>query len=255
MNRRGPIGDTQTSRYSSDVTRDPELAAWLVRQRQTIEQRVLLRMGSTAPNPAAPESEVLRRFRSFAASALLRGRAVEPSLDGLRADEGRVSDLLGAWSEAAADVAGRRAEDVRDALAPLLTRFRAALRSTTPARQKSGAPKTARRAVMAAIDRIADAFLAVDALSGRIVDANPAAGALLGTTRDALLQTELSVFVPAAARDRWQLELDAVCEGSEPRRFEAPLRDAAGLELGVDARATRHVSRERVLALILARPR
>lgn len=237
------------------MSRDPELAAWLVRQRFAIEQRVLSRLGTTAPTASAPESEALRRFRSFAASALLRGRAVEPALDGLRADEDRVSSLLGAWSDAAADMAGRRAEEVREALAPLLTRFRSALRSTTPARQKSGAPRTARRPVMAAIDRIADVFLAVDALSGRIVDANPAAGALLGTTRDALLEADLTTYVPADQRDRWQLELDAVSEGSEPRRFEARLRDGGGALLPVEARVTRYVSRARVLALILARPR
>lgn len=237
------------------MARDPELAAWLVRQRIAIEQRVLARLGATAPGAATAETEALRRFRSFAASALLRGRAVEPALDGLRADEEQVSTLLGAWSDAAADVAGRRAEEVREALAPLLTRFRSALRSTTPARQKSGAPRTARRAVMAAIDRIADVFLAVDAVSGRIVDANPAAGALLGTTRDGLLEAELATFLPAAERDRWQLELDAVSEGSEPRRFEAVLRDGGGAVVPVEARATRYVARDRVLALILARPR
>jgi PAS domain S-box-containing protein len=231
------------------------MAAWLVRQRSAIEQRVLSRLGESAPAAAAPEAEALRRFRSFAASALLRGRAIEPSLDGLRADEERVSTLLGAWSDAAADAAGRRSDAVREALAPLLTRFRAALRSTTPVRQKSGAPRTARRAVMAAIDRIADAFVAVDAISGRIVDANPAAGALLGTTRDALLDGHLADFVSPAERERWQLELDAVSEGSEPRRFEARLRDRRGGELPVEARATRHVARDRVLALIVARPR
>lgn len=233
---------------------DPEIAAWLVRQRSAIDRRVTMQLGERAPGAATPESEALRRFRSFAASALLRGRAVEPSLDGLRADEAQVSALLGAWSDAAADEAGRRAADVRQALAPLVSRFRAALRSTTPARRKSGAPRTARRAVVAAIDRIADAFLAVDALSGRIVDANPAAGALLGTTRDALIDANLVAFVPESERDRWQTELDAVSEGSEARRFAAQLRDRSGLSLPIDVRATRHVARESVLALIVARP-
>ena len=236
------------------MAQDPELAAWLVRQRGAIDRRVAMRLGERAPGAGAPESEALRRFRSFAASALLRGRAVEPALDGLRADEERVSALLGAWSEAAADEAGRRAGEVREALAPLVSRFRAALRSTTPVRRKSGAPRTARRAVMAAIDRIADAFLAVDAVSGRIVDANPAAGALLGTTRDALLDAHLADVVPADDRDRWQSELDAVSEGSEPRRFAARLCDGRGLALAVEARATRHVARDRVVALVVARP-
>ncbi len=226
-----------------------------MRQRGAIEQRARARLGAEAPGAAAPEAEALRRFRSFAASALLRGRAVEPALDGLRADEGRVSNLLGAWSEAAADVAGQRAETVREALAPLLSRFRAALRSTTPVRQKSGAPRTARRAVMAAIDRVADGFLAIDAISGEIVDANPAAGALLGRTRDALLQASVAGFVPADEQALWQSELDAVSEGSEPRRFAASLRDANGTAIAVEAHLTRYVTRQRVLALIVVRTR
>jgi PAS domain S-box-containing protein len=212
-----------------------------------------MRLGQRAPGPATAESEALRRFRSFAASALLRGRPVEPSLDGLRADEEGVSTLLGAWSDAAAEVAGLRAAAVREALSPLVTRFRAALRSTTPARQKSGAPRSARRAVSAAIDRIADAFLAVDVVSSRIVDANPAAGALLGLTRDGLLETELFEFVPSALRERWQEELDAVSEGSEPRRFEGELTDGRGTAIPIDARVSRYLTRERVLALIVAR--
>jgi PAS domain S-box-containing protein len=108
---------------------------------------------------------------------------------------------------------------------------------------------------MAAIDRIADAFLAVDALSGRIVDANPAAGALLGRARDGLLETHLAACVPPEERERWQSELDAVSEGSEPRRFEARLCDGRGIALPVEARVTRYVARDRVLALILARSR
>lgn len=237
------------------MSRDPDLAAWLVRQRSAIEQRVLARLGAHAPGAATPESEALRRFRSFAASALLRGRATEPSLDGLRADEERVASLLGAWSEAAAEVAGQRSDEVREALEPLLSRFRAALRASTPSRQKSGAPRTARRAVMAAIDRIADVFLAVDAITGRIADANPAAGALLGVTRDGLLEADLFVYVPAEGRQRWQDELDAMSEGSEPRGFSALLRDSGGLPIAVEVRVTRHVAKSRVFALVIARPR
>ncbi len=235
------------------MARDPELAAWLVRQRSAIEQRVLAKLGAEAPTAVAPESEALRRFRSFAASALLRGRAVEPSLDGLRADEERVSHLIGTWSEAAAEVAGRRAAEVREALDPLLARFRTALRGSTSVRQKSGAPRTSRRAVVAAIDRIADPFLAVDTISGRIVDANPAAGAMLGVARDVLLQSDLEDFVPRALRAQWRDELDASAEGSEARRFALLLSDPTGLEIPVEAHATRHVARERVLALLLLR--
>jgi len=211
------------------------------------------RLGDAVPSPAAPESEALRRFRSFAASALLRGRAVEPSLDGLRVDPARVDALLRAWSEAAAESAGPRATPVRDALDPLLGRFRNALRASVPARQKSGAPRSSRRAVLAAIDRIADVYLAVDAISGRILDANPAAGAALGRSRDELLRLDLDLHVPEPERKRWREELDALTESAEPRRFRSALQDGAGGRIPVEARLTRYLSRERVLALILAR--
>jgi PAS domain S-box-containing protein len=219
-----------------------------------IDERVHARLGAAVPSAAAPESEALRRFRSFAASALLRGRASDPALDGLRADERSVASLLGTWSEAAADVAGGRSEEVRAALEPLLSRFRAALRATTPVRRKSGAPRTARRAVMAAIDRIADVFLAVDVATGRIADANPAAGAILGVLRDELLEADLSTFAAPDSAERWRDELDAMSEGDEPRRFEAALRDSRGVRVDVEVRATRHLARARALAIFVARP-
>jgi len=236
------------------VLRDPALAAWLVTRRREIDRALADRLGSSAPRAAAPESEALRRFRSYAASSIAQGRVLPPALDGLQADEPRVAALVGAWSEAAAQVAGTRADAVRGALAPLVTGFRAALRATTPARRASGAPRTGRRAVMAAIDRIADAFLAVEATSGRIVDANPAAGALLGVARDALLESEALRFVPPAEHPRWSAELEAMAEGGEPRRFATRLLDAAGDETPVDASVTRYATRERTLALLVLRP-
>ena len=235
------------------VTQDPELAAWLVMRRGEIERALAARLGAEAPRAAAPESEALRRFRSFAASSLERGRPHAPSLDGIHADEARVGHLLGAWSEAAAEVAGERGEAVRRALAPLVTGFRAALRTTQPSRRASGAPRANRRAVIAAIDRVADLFLAVDTSNSHIVDANPAAGALLRLSRDALLETHVLRFVPQAEHGSWSTELEAITEGAEPRRFGTRLRDAAGTEVAVDAAVTRYATRERTLALFVLR--
>jgi hypothetical protein len=152
------------------VTREPEIAAWLISRRQQIEQTMADKLGPARPDPGAAEAEVLRRFRSFAASALQRGSAAEPALDGLRANERRVLALLVAWSQAAAEVAGERGTAVSEALAPLLERFRNALRSTGTARRARGAPRGSRRAVAAAIDRVCDA-LRDRRRSGRVVDA------------------------------------------------------------------------------------
>jgi len=212
------------------------------------------RLGPAAPGPAAVESEVLRRFRSFAASSLRRGSSAEPALDGIRAHERRVNALLAAWSEAAAEVAGDEAEAVRKALAPLLTRFRSSLRNTQSNRTSRGAPRTTRRAVIAAIDRVADAFLAIDTDDGLIADANPAAGALLGIARDALLGVRAMAFVPAERQENWWTELDAVTEGVESRRFKSALQDRSGTSIPVDCTVTRFATRGRTLALVLLRP-
>ncbi len=235
------------------MTRNPQLASWLVARRGEIDRALAERLGPAAPRAGADETEVLRRFRSYAALALQRGVAAQPALDGLRANEKRVSALLEAWSAAAREVAGHAAPGLEEALTPLLISFHASLRTTGAGRRKRGAPRT-RRAVSAAIDRVADAFLAVDAESGDVVDANPAAGALLGVARDALLGVDALSFVPHEQRGSWWTELDAVTEASEPRRFRGALRDARGTEIPVDCTVTRFSTRSRTLALIVARP-
>ena len=78
-----------------------DLASWLVGNRPEIEKLMTSRLGPAAPKAAAPETEALRRFRSFSASALLRGKIGSPALDGLRPNERRVMALLSAWTDAA----------------------------------------------------------------------------------------------------------------------------------------------------------
>lgn len=213
------------------------------------------RLGPAAPGPGSAETEVLRRFRSFAASALRRGDATAaPALDGLRANERRTAALLDAWACSAAEVAGDSAEALSRELEPLLTRFRTSLKQTGTGRRSKGAPRSKRRAVSAAIDRVADAFLALDANDAAIVDANPAAGALLGVARDALLGIDALSFVPEPERGAWWTELDAMVEGAEPRRFRSSLRDAAGNAVAVECSVTRFTTRSRPLALVVARP-
>jgi PAS domain S-box-containing protein len=231
-----------------------ELARFLILERARIEARMNERLGSAAPSPGAPESEILRRFRSFAAAALCRGEPARPALDGLRVNERRAAALLEMWTSAAAELAHGNGDAVRTSLNPLLQRFQVALRQTSAGRGVRGAPRAKRRAVLAAIDRVADGFLAVDAETGRIVDANPAAGSLLGLARDALLGVDALAFVPEPQREGWWTELDAMTEGAEPRRFTSSLRDANGREIPVHCSVTRFATRNRTLALVLARP-
>ena len=231
-----------------------DLASWLVGNRPEIEKLMTSRLGQAAPKAAAPETEALRRFRSFSAAALLRGKIGSPALDGLRPNERRVMALLSAWTDAASTVAGDRGPNVRDALTPLIDHFRLSLRTTHSGRRARGAPRASRRAVIAAIDRVADAFLAIDADTGRIADANPAAGALLGVNRDALLEVDAMSFVPQCDRSLWWSELDAVAESEEPRHFRSSLMDANGAPISADVTLTSFATRGRTLALVMARP-
>lgn len=231
---------------------EPALAHWLVAERLAIEREAA--RGDGALDPASPEAEALRRFRSFALSALSRS-AAEPALEGLRVSLRRAAGSLDAWVQAAGRVAGPDAAKVLEPLGELRARFVAALAASAPARRSGGTPTPSRRrAVPVAIDRIADVFLAVDCDSGAVLDANPAACALLGLARPELLERDLLSLAPEAERATWAQLLDALTEGAEPLRAIATLCDASGASAALDVRATRHAPRGRALALLVGRP-
>ncbi len=231
-----------------------EWATFLVVRRTAIDQQLALRRGAAMPGPGAPETEALRRFRSFAASSLRRGDAFAPALDGLRVDATAVARLVEDWCRAAGEVAGARRGELCERLDPLALRFRSALVGTELAHEAARAPRTQRRAVTGAIDRIADAFLAVDVESLAVADANPAAAALLRIDREVLVGGEVTKFLAADARDAWIAALEPLLESATPRRFRATLLDARGDAVKVEIQATRLETRERVLALVIARP-
>jgi PAS domain-containing protein len=223
-------------------------------RRAEIDRALAARRRGDLPGPGTPETEALRRFRSFAASALRRGEAGAPALDGLRVDASAVAHLVEDWCRAAGDVAGERNDEVLRHLDPLLARFRTALLGTELASEAQRAPRIVRRAVGGAIDRIADAFLAIDVDSLAIADANPAAAALLRVERDALVGGDVSRFLSVDALEAWRSALEPLAESASPRRFRATLIDARGDRVAVDVHATRLTARDRVLALVVARP-
>ncbi len=231
-----------------------EWATFLVVRRTAIDQNLARRRGAELPGPAAPETEALRRFRSFAASSLRRGDAGAPALDGLRVDAAVVARLVEDWCHAAGEVAGDGRDALRVRLDPLIARFRSALVGTELAHEARRAPRTQRRAVPGAIDRIADAFLAIDVESFVVADANPAAAALLKCKREKLVGGDAVVFLAPDARDAWLAALEALLESATPQRFRATLLDARGDATEVEVHATRFETRERVLALVVARP-
>jgi PAS domain-containing protein len=227
------------------------LAHWLAEQRLAIEREAARATG--ALDPASSEAEALRRFRSFALLALARGAAA-PSLEGLRVSLRRSARAIDAWIAAACTLAGPDAQKVREPLTTLRAQFVAALSASSAVRSASGAPTpSARRAVASAIDRIADLFLAADADTGAIVDANPAACALLGLARPELLTRTLdSLSAPGDHAICAEL-LDATAESADPQRARLALLDATGAATQLDLRVTRLVTRGRTLALLLGR--
>lgn len=233
---------------------EQQIAAWLMQSRAQIETALNARLGPAAPSPASQEAEALRRFRTFSSTALIRGEVTPPNLDGLRVNQRRTLALIEAWLETSTLLAGEHGEAIQKAVRPLVERFALALRTSHNGRKVSGRPRLARRAVSAAIDRVADAFLAIDTDSGAIEDANPAAGALLGIKRDALLGVPASSFVAPSAKDALWQRIDSMAETSDTLYFTTALRDAEGNEFEVSASASTFSTRNRTLALVLARP-
>ncbi len=240
------------SAVSSTTNRD--LANWLMAKRVEIERVMQARLGAAAPAAAGPEAETLRRFRTFVSTALVRGAAPRPVLEGLRPNERRVMALLGCWAEVASEMAGPDRGVVMEAIRPLLEHFRFAIRTTVQTRKTSGPPRASRRAISAAIDRVADLFFAIDVDSGEILDANPASGAALGVARDALIGLEFNAFVPTDAQGPWWTSLDSLAEGQDHHVFAAAIQDREGRRIRLEVSATRYLrSATRPVALVLAR--
>ncbi len=235
------------------VKSNRDLAAQLISQRNAIEAAMNERLGPAAPGVSSPEAEALRRFRTYVSTALMRDAVDPPALDGLRVNQRRTEALLLAWVETASEATAEPAS-VRDQLAPLAQQFRTHLRSTSTGRKSRGTPRVKRRAVVAAIDRLAEGFLAIDTDTGVIEDANPAAGALLGLNRDELLGVDAMSFVPEAERSGLWRELDAVGEGVESHVFGTTLEDSRGAPLDLVVSSTRYAARNKTLALLLLRP-
>jgi PAS domain S-box-containing protein len=232
-----------------------EIASWLVATRPQIEAAMNAKLGPAAPSASSPEAEALRRFRTYSATALMRGEAPPPNLDGIRVNQRRLLALLDAWLETSTLLAAENGKRVYEALKPLADQFALELRTSHNGRKQSGKPRLARRAVAAAIDRVADAFLAIDTDSGIIEDANPAAGAMLGVKRDAMLGIPAASFLaPGVQNELWN-RLDALSEGDESLHFATTLVAAGGAPIEVEISASVFTTRSRTLALLMARPK
>ena len=226
-------------------------ASFLVTRRAAIERALTARTGGERPRTA--DAEAPRRFRSCTTASLRRGEVGEPALDGLRVEPGKALLWVQRWCDAAVQSAGD-GEALEALLTPLRLRFEAGLRGHQLTRSAKNAKPTKRRAVSGAIDRVADAFLAVDLDSGEIADANPAALALLGVEREDLLGRHAARHIDRDSRELWSERLESLGESGEGQRFRVVWRDEFLSPVAVDINAAPHLTRRRRLALVTARP-
>jgi PAS domain S-box-containing protein len=237
------------------------IALHLDRYRAPIEAEVDRRLGRAEPAPEA-RAEIVRRFRSFCRLASVDPGMARPSLEGLA---GQSCDGLENAVRIATEAATLCGLDPQEAelLGALCQRFRAGIRrqlrpedlepSTPGARERRKRANAGKR-VRAAIDRIDDAYLALNLEDGRIFDLNPAAEALLGAEANALLDHEFSDWIAATDRDRYEsleARLDAG-ESAPPTRLR--FRRQSGEPVSAEVSIASHTIAGRRLAILVARP-
>jgi PAS domain S-box-containing protein len=234
-------------------------AVFLDRYRRTIEAEVNRRLGREEPAPAV-RIEIVRRFRSFCRLVSFGVPAARPSLDGLG---GQSALALERPIQAAVQVAIECAPPpgVAPALEALSARFRAGVRRIVEPqeypRQKRARRRlpNAGRRVRAAIDRIGDAYLALCLDTGRILDLNPAAENLLGTTAERVLGRSLLELVADGDRPEFiglEARLDA---GEDAGPTQLGLLRADRERIPVEVTVSNHTIGGKRLAIFVARER
>ena len=236
-----------------------EAALFLDRFRATIQAEVDRRMARSLPPPAS-RAEIVRRFRSFCRLASIHPEAARPALDGLG---GNSPTGLERAVSIAVDVAcecGPEPEVAR-ALRELESRFRTGLRRTMqpePREQRRRGrgslrvPNAGRR-VRSAIDRIGDAYVALNLDTGLIYDTNPAAETLFALEAEKLLGRALCDLVHAEDRIQFrdlEARLDA---GEDAGPLEMGFARPGGERIAVELTVSNHTIAGKRLAIFVAR--
>ena len=230
---------------------------FLERHRAAIQAEVDRRLGRAEPPPAA-RAEIVRRFRSYCRLASLDLSSAQPSLDGLggTSPEGLENAVTAAVEVA---LACGPPPEVGQALTLLQTRFRAGIRHLMrpPERpvRKRGRRKlpNAGKRVRAAIDRINDAYVALNLDTGKIYDLNPAAETLFAADATRLLDRNLEELIQPellASYQNLQARLDA---GEDPGKTEMVFTRTNGEYVPVELTISNHMIAGRRIAIFVAR--
>ncbi len=232
----------------------------LERYRGAVEAEVNRRMGREEPPPEV-RAEIVRRFRTYCRLASLAVATARPSLDGLGGNSpASLERALGRAVEVALEC-GPTAEVAR-ALVEMQASFLAGMRRIMSPRESERKKQRGRRKVpnagkrvRAAIDRIGDAYVALNLDTGKIFDVNPASEALFGTEAEHLLERPLENLVaPQDKRTYADLEsrLDA---GEDSGPLEITFARPNGDFVSVETLISQHTIAGRRLAIFTLRER
>ena len=229
------------------------------RYRSAIEAEVHRRLDGAEPTPDA-RAEIIRRFRTYCRLASLNTNAARPSLDGLGGNEpAALERALSVAVEIAIECGPEPA--VASALRQMEQQFRAGIRRlmlpVERRKQRKGRRRmpNAGKRVRSAIDRISDAYLALNLDTGKIFDVNPAAEALLGADAARLLDQSLEKLISPQYRQFYadlEARLDA---GEDSGPVEIVLERPNGDFVRVECLISQHTIASKRLAIFTARER
>ena len=229
------------------------------RYRSAIEAEVNRRLGGAEPTPHA-RAEIIRRFRTYCRLASLDTNAARPSLDGLGGNEpAALERALSVAVEIAIECGPEPA--VAGALRRMEHQFRAGIRRLMLPVDRRKHRKGRRRMpnagkrVRSAIDRISDAYLALNLDNGKIFDLNPAAEMLLGADAARLLDQSFDKLI--APQDRqFYADLEARLDaGEDSGPVEIVLERPNGDYVRVECLISQHTIASKRLAIFTARER
>ncbi len=232
----------------------------LERYRAVIEAEVDRRMGREEPPPEV-RGEIVRRFRTFCRLASLDVGAARPSLDGLGGNSpGALEQVLARAVEVALECSPPL--EVASALVSVQARFSAGMRRIMSPREPDRRRRRGRRKVpnagrrvRAAIDRIGDAYIALNLDTGLIFDVNPAAETLFGSEAEHLLRRPLAELVAPGDRQTFadlESRLDA---GEDAGPLELSFARRNGDFVRVETLVSQHTIAGKRLAIFTSRER